>query len=421
MEVDGPHCNSALHSANHAPQEFRDESVPIRPPKQYEASESSGFQFGRQINSDHGQDMTNTLPCPHPATPPLGLSAVIPTPLESQYPEPRNDLLSNLRDMFELDNPKGDLRPEPSSCYREAGPPESDHRRGLFEPEDPTCSPYVPNLVYQIDLLHQANLKSTGNSAQVSSGVSGLRQKYKTPSSAHNSVDLYSNSSFVADMYAETPSTDTGVSAPPGPFSFDEGYSSRRTSPLYQIKSPVSSYLHRKSMSLSSGCTCACTDEDDDSGEGEETLVKLTAIYILIHYFLLHEYHLKSLSASTSPLSRSFSGSESDSRIEQCSNLEDQTENGENYSDYTGESRVANIESNKGQESGRNIQGRKRDSQEDGGKENEDDRRPNKRRIRPTDDLNSLGYHLACPFAKGIPSKYPACALIGRQDLAGVK
>lgn len=161
---------------------------------------------------------------------------------------------------------------------------------------------------------------------------------------------------------------------------------------------------------------------DDGPGYQEEIDVKVAVLYILIQYFLLQEYHLKSQSASTTPFSRSSSSAENypDSQLEQGDNLEDQEENGESHINCTEGSEITEIEGNQTQESHENSQKRKRDDQEDAGRGDDDDQRSNKKRSKKK-DLNSLGSRLACPFAKGNPSSHPSCALIGRQDLAGVK
>ncbi|KAK6512468.1 hypothetical protein TWF481_001354 [Arthrobotrys musiformis] len=166
------------------------------------------------------------------------------------------------------------------------------------------------------------------------------------------------------------------------------------------------------------------SSEDEDSGYREERAVKVVAMYILTQYFLLQEYHLRSQSASTTPFSRSSSSAEnySDSQPEQCDDPEDQRDNGgrEGGIENTGGPERSGIEGNQTQESLKNPQKRKMDEKEDGGREDEDDQRPNKRRSKNV-DLNSLGRRLACPFAKGNPESHLACVLIGRQDLPGVK
>ncbi|KAF3165527.1 hypothetical protein TWF225_002168 [Orbilia oligospora] len=189
------------------------------------------------------------------------------------------------------------------------------------------------------------------------------------------------------------PDPETNLSEPP-----------EVSDPIYEIKLPPST-------------------EENDSGYQEEKAVKVAALYILIQYFLLREYHLKSQSASTTPFSRPPSSAEnySDSQSEQCDDLEDQGDSGRKCDSYTESSaETAGIESRQTQESRVNPHKRKRDDQEEGGREDEDDQGPNKKRSKNV-DLNSLGSRLACPFAKGRPSSHLACALIGRQDLAGVK
>ncbi|KAK6508565.1 hypothetical protein TWF506_010650 [Arthrobotrys conoides] len=164
--------------------------------------------------------------------------------------------------------------------------------------------------------------------------------------------------------------------------------------------------------------------EEDDSGYQEEKSVKVVVLYILIQYFLLREYHLKSKSASTTPGSRSSSSAEndSDSQFEQSDNLEDQGDNKKRCASYAegSGSGISEIGRSQTQESHLNSQKRKRDDRDDRDKGDEDDQRSNKKRSKHV-DLNSLGSRLACPYAKGKPSSHLACVLIGRQDLAGVK
>lgn len=170
------------------------------------------------------------------------------------------------------------------------------------------------------------------------------------------------------------------------------------------------------------------TVKDDNSGYHEERAVKVQALYILIQFFLLREYHLKSQSASTTPLSRSSSSAEndSDSQSEQCDSLDDEegqpAGSCEGYLENTS-SKDAGPQNSQSQKSRSNPQKRGRSDQEDKGRgedDDEDDQQPNKKRSKQV-DLNSLNARLACPFAKGKPSSYLECALIGRQDLSGVK
>ncbi|KAK6349251.1 hypothetical protein TWF730_010002 [Orbilia blumenaviensis] len=171
--------------------------------------------------------------------------------------------------------------------------------------------------------------------------------------------------------------------------------------------------------------------EDRYSGYREEKAVKITALYILTQYFLLREYHLKSQSASTTPSSKSSTSTEgcTDPQIDPCENLDNQNENGDS-SIKSGEgigSVATELQNNQTQQStsGGNPRKRKRIGNSQGDKNNDDeddrdDQQPNKKRSKHV-DINSLGSRLACPFSKGKPSSHLSCALIGRQDLAGVK
>ncbi|KAK6527159.1 hypothetical protein TWF281_010352 [Arthrobotrys megalospora] len=220
----------------------------------------------------------------------------------------------------------------------------------------------------------------------------------------------------------DTPSKNHGLpGGPKNPKIFDN------------VGSPVSNSLLPASPEASKVSTLTATEhipsnDDEDSGYREETAVKVQVLYILIQFFLLREYHLKSQSASTTPFSRSSSSAENypDIQSEECENLDDQEgSNGGSYNQCAGNSNSGCIGSqgSQTQKSRDNPRKRKKNDQEDRDKGEDgdgDDQRPNKKRSKHV-DLNSLNSRLACPFAKGKPSHYLGCALIGRQDLPGVK
>ncbi|KAF3212036.1 hypothetical protein TWF679_006160 [Orbilia oligospora] len=317
--------------------------------------------------------------------------------LRSLTPNPRfanTHHLLHKKLQYDDETARGTAELSPNLIYEHGYPPSTTTTEGELSPYMDLVDT-VP-IIKETNLLHPQELFGAGLSRVRPYPYPIIDEGYQSLQASEVLSCTYEDSR-IGDI-------DTPPPRPPPDPETNLSEPSEVSDPIYELKLPPST-------------------EEDNSGYQEEKAVKVAALYILIQYFLLREYHLKSQSASTTPFSRPPSSAEnySDSQSEQCDDLEDQGDSGSKCDGYAESSAgAAGIESRQTQESRVNPHKRKRDDQEEGGREDEDDQGPNKKRSKNV-DLNSLGSRLACPFAKGRPSSHLACALIGRQDLAGVK